>query len=82
MTKVLVIEAAGNLWGSERALLDLIDHMLAIELAVCCPPNRPLLSEFAKRRIRVFPHFIYGLHEKTRWSRLKAVFGVRPLWKT
>ena len=76
MTRVLVMEASGNLWGSERALLDLIDHMPTIELAVCCPPNRPLLNEFAKRQIRVFPHFVYGLHEKSRWSRLWAVFSV------
>ena len=71
MTRVLVIEPAGNLWGSERALLDVVDRMPA-EVGVCCPPGRPIIAELDRRSIRVLPYFIYGLHEKGRWTRLMA----------
>src|SRR4051794_23950073 len=59
MTRVLVIEAAGNLWGSERSLLDMISGTQGIEVTVCCPPGRPLLAELEKRGIRSIPTFVY-----------------------
>lgn len=76
MTRVLVIEGAGNLWGSERALLDLLDGMPDVKAAVCCPPKAPLQSELVKRHIRTLPYFVYALHEKSKWQRLLATFGV------
>lgn len=76
MTKALVIEGAGRLWGSERALLDLIDAAQVIEFAVCCPPGSPLINEFNRRQIRVFPWFVERLHKKSRWQRLVAALGV------
>ncbi|MFZ3236301.1 MAG: glycosyltransferase family 4 protein [Stellaceae bacterium] len=76
MTRALVIEPAGNLWGSERALLDLLDGLQAVEAVVCCPPDRPLQPELAKRGIRVLPYFVYGLHHKSRLQRLRAAMGV------
>jgi hypothetical protein len=30
MTRVLVIEGSGKLWGSERALLDLLDALTTV----------------------------------------------------
>jgi glycosyltransferase involved in cell wall biosynthesis len=76
MTRVLVIEPSGNLWGSERALLDLLDSIGESEAAVCCPPGMPLQPELEKRGIRAYPYFVYGLHEKSRWQRLRAAIGV------
>jgi len=76
MTRVLTIEPAGNLWGSERALLDAIDGMDTTEVAVCCPPGRPIIAELDRRFIRVLPFFVYALHEKGRWARLWAAIGV------
>lgn len=76
MTRTLVIEASGNLWGSERALLDLLDSMPTMEVAVCCPPGMPLQSELDKRHIRTLPNYVYALHEKTRWHRLRAAVAV------
>jgi glycosyltransferase involved in cell wall biosynthesis len=76
MTRALVIEPAGNLWGSERALLDLLDGLRGVEIAVVCPPNRPLVAELVKRGIRTLPRFIYGLHNKSRWHRLRAAIEV------
>jgi glycosyltransferase involved in cell wall biosynthesis len=74
--RVLVIEPAGQLWGSERALLDMIESVAGVEFAVCCPPDGPLLQELLKRRIRALPYFIAELHRKPRWRRLVAAFGV------
>ena len=72
MTRVLVIEAAGNLWGSERALLDLLECMSSLNVAVCCPPKKPLNAVLADLHIRILPYYVDNLHEKSRWQRLKA----------
>ncbi len=74
--KLLVVEPAGNLWGSERALLDLLDGLKGIDPAVCCPPATALQAELERRQIRIFSYFIYALHNKSRWKRLEAAFGV------
>jgi len=76
MTRVLIVEAAGNLWGSERALIDLLDGMPRSDVAVCCPPGTPLQAELEKRGVRTIPTYIYGLHEKPRWRRAQAALGV------
>ncbi|MDB5440508.1 MAG: glycosyltransferase [Caulobacteraceae bacterium] len=74
--RVLVIEPAGNLWGSERALLDLLSSLDSFEAAVCCPPNTPLAVELARRGVQVLPFFIADLHLKSRWERARAAIGV------
>jgi glycosyltransferase involved in cell wall biosynthesis len=74
--RVLVVEPAGNLWGSERAFLDVASWLPDVALGVCCPPCRPIRSELEKVSIRTFPYFVYGLHEKSKWARLWAAIGV------
>jgi glycosyltransferase involved in cell wall biosynthesis len=76
--RLLVLESSGNLWGSERALLDLIDGLPhdRLELAVCCPPNRPLQPELERRKLRIFPTFGYALHKKGKLARLLAAIGL------
>lgn len=76
MTRVLIVEPAGGLWGSERALLDLIDATCDLEIAVCCPPGSPLQIELGQRGIRTLPWFVAELHRKSRWRRLQAALGV------
>jgi glycosyltransferase involved in cell wall biosynthesis len=76
MTRALVIEASGNLWGSERALLDLLRVVPMLEVAVCCPPQMPLNGELEKLHIRTLPYYVYGLHEKSKRYRLQAAAGV------
>ena len=76
MTKTLIIEPAGGLWGSERALLDLIESAHDLEIAVCCPPGTPLVGELEKRRVTVFPWLVERLHKKPRWRRAQAALGV------
>lgn len=74
--KVLTIEPAGKLWGSERALLDLIESASDLDFAVCCPPDSPIEEELRSRKIQCYPYFIASLHQKTRWRRLQAAIGV------
>ena len=74
--RVLIVEPSGGLWGSERALLDLIEAASGLEVAVCCPPCTPLIGELERRGIKVLPWFVERLHEKTRWSRFQAAIGV------
>jgi glycosyltransferase involved in cell wall biosynthesis len=74
--RTLIIEPAGGLWGSERALLDLVDAAPGIDFAVCCPGGTPLIAELELRGVRVLPWFIARLHEKSRWHRLLAALGV------
>ncbi len=74
--RVLIVEPAGGLWGSERALLDLIDASPELDVAVCCPPATPLIAELEARGVRVLPWLIERLHEKGRWQRLLAALGL------
>jgi glycosyltransferase involved in cell wall biosynthesis len=76
LTRVLVIEAAGNLWGSERALLDLLQLLPKSEVAVCCPPRMPLNVELEKLGIFTLPYYICGLHQKSKWRRVQAAAAV------
>jgi glycosyltransferase involved in cell wall biosynthesis len=74
--RVMVIEAAGNLWGSERALLDQLEAMPTVGVAVCCPQGAPLIAELEKRGIHVLPRYVAGLHQKSRWHRAYAALKV------
>lgn len=74
--RALIIEPAGNLWGSERALLDLLDNLHGDHFAICMPPGKPLRAELDRRGFRIFPYYIYALHEKTKLHRLCAAIGV------
>src|SRR5205809_7794510 len=76
MTRALIIEPSGNLWGSERSLLDLLRGMPETEVAVCCPPGTTLNPELEKLGICTLPYYLYGLHKKSKWHRLHAAIGV------
>ena len=76
--RLLVLEAAGNLWGSERALADLLGAMddTQWKVGVCCPPAMPFESLLDKSRIQIFPTFVGNLHLKTKLSRIWALIGL------
>ena len=74
----MVLEAAGNLWGSERALADLLNAMdpAIWEIGICCPPAMPFESLLDESRIQIFPTFVGNLHLKSKLSRIWALFGL------
>jgi len=76
MRRILVVESSGQLYGSERALLDVLKSLSNVEVAVCCPPDQPLNVELEKREIRMLDYFIARTHEQSRWRRLAASLGV------
>src|SRR5258708_5111878 len=78
--RVLIIEPAGNLWGSERVLLDFLQHTFQCgwQIGVCCPPNSPIISRLSLVPVRIFPQFIAELHLQARAYRLLA--AIKLLW--
>ena len=81
--RVLVIEPAGNLWGSERALLDLCDGLRCEEweLGICVPPDSPILNALNDRFCAIYPTFIIHLDRKSRISRAIALCNViKAMW--
>jgi len=72
--RVLIVEPAGNLWGSERVLLDFLQPASASnwKIGVCCPPHSPIIPHLARFQIEIFPSLIANLHLKTRAHRLIA----------
>lgn len=71
-----MVEPAGNLWGSERVLLDMLRYWDPASAIVCCPPDTPLVKELAALKINAEGAFISHLHEKSKVARLRAAFGV------
>lgn len=74
--RVLSLDPAGLLWGSERALLDFIGEIPEFESAVCCPPNTPLINQLQARGVPCFPNFQANLHLRGVWSRGVALVGL------
>src|SRR5438045_3845216 len=82
LQRVLFIEAAGKLWGSERSLLALLKVMPRLEVAVCCPSRTPLGLELERLNISTLPYLICDLHQKSKLHRLWASVGVlRACWE-
>ena len=74
--KILTVEPAGNLWGSERALLDLIAAAPGADFAVCCPPGTSIIPLLEAREIPCLPFYVSGLQQKSRINWLRASMGV------
>src|SRR5262252_3565772 len=72
--RALILEPAGNLWGSERSLLDFVASLSEYgwNAEVCCPPHSPILQELDRRRVPVHPVFTPMLHRKGRLKRAMA----------
>lgn len=77
-SRIMVLDPAGNLWGSERVLLDFLgsDSAQKRSIALCCPPGTPLASAAKQMGIIVYPTFLVDLHEKGKFSRLRAAIGL------
>lgn len=75
---IMVLDPAGNMWGSERVLLDFLKSEAVRErsIALCCPPGTLLEAAVNQLGIPVYPLFIADLHEKGKFSRLRAAIGL------
>ncbi len=75
---ILILDPAGNLWGSEKVLLDFLNSNLAqnSNIGLCCPPNTPLAQAAIKLGVIVYPHFKSNLHNKGKFSRFIAAIGL------
>lgn len=74
--RIVMVEPAGNLWGSERVFLDMLRYWDPALAVVCCPPATPLNKELAALKIAVDNTFIADLHNRGKVDRLRAAFGV------
>lgn len=80
--RALVVEPSGNLWGSERVLLDFLGVASKAEsgwhIGVCCPPNTPIIEQLCTLPVEVVPVFQANLHLLGRAQRLRATLA---LWR-
>ncbi|HET9425895.1 MAG TPA: glycosyltransferase family 4 protein, partial [Gemmatimonadaceae bacterium] len=85
--RILFVEPAGLLWGSERALLDLVRHLdrTAFEPVIACPPGAPLLERLRALRVPAVEVPLSRLHHRGAGARawaaialLGATLRVRP----
>lgn len=73
--KILIIEPAGNLWGSEKVLLDTLrsEAVTQYEIGVCCPAGSEIIPYLEELTVDIFPDFIANLHLKGRSARLRVL---------
>lgn len=85
--RAIVLDPFGNLWGSERVLLDFLRTNIGSkwEFTVYCPGRTPLEQALTSLGIRVIPHFQRDLHHAGRLRRygaaarlLATVMRIRP----
>jgi glycosyltransferase involved in cell wall biosynthesis len=74
--RILSLDPAGLLWGSERALLDFLGEIPGYEAACCLPPGSPLVSKLQERGIRGFPYFQKNLHQRGVIAKGIALLGL------
>lgn len=76
MLRVLIVEPAGNLWGSERVLVDFLynANYTKHEILICCPPGSPILSVLEGIPVQISATFGANLHKRNRFARLRSTF--------
>ena len=78
MVKVLYLEPAGKMWGSERSLLPLLKQGKAqsCDAMVCLPYGAAFLKELKPLGLRVFPWLPADLTNAGGFSKLRALLGL------
>jgi glycosyltransferase involved in cell wall biosynthesis len=76
--RVLVVEPAGEMWGSEQALLDLLLHLdyTRFDVTVVCPDASPFMRRAMAANVRIVTAPIGLLHVRGRWARLFALIAL------
>src|SRR4051812_9810667 len=74
--RVLVVDPSGLLWGSERALLDLLRHLdrARYEITLATPLESQLRAPVEKLGIRVLEGPLGMLHRRGAVQRARALF--------
>jgi glycosyltransferase involved in cell wall biosynthesis len=77
-TRVLIIEPAGLIGGSERALIDLLAHIdqTQFELTVLCPPDSPFGEELDRIGVAKIEAPLQLLHLRGRAARIRAALSI------
>jgi glycosyltransferase involved in cell wall biosynthesis len=77
-TRVLVVEPAGLMWGSERALLDLLSNIdsTRYDVTVVCPNHSIFLGRVRKLNIRTIIAPLQLLHKRGVIARVNALFAL------
>lgn len=78
MPSVLIVEPAGRLWGSERALLDLLEPLVGSDwsLAVACPGNARIVEQLRALGVRTLPSLEANTHLRGKGARLRSALGL------
>ena len=79
--RVLIIEPAGQLWGSEQALLDLLLHIdyTRFDVTVACPNGSPFLQRARALNVHTLTVPSALLHVRGKWARLIAFLALVAL---
>jgi glycosyltransferase involved in cell wall biosynthesis len=79
--RVLIVEPAGLLGGSERALLDLLSHVddTRFDVTVVAPTGSPFVEELRRLRFRVVGAPLELLHVRGFPARVKALAALTAL---
>ncbi len=76
--RILFIEPAGNLWGSERSLYSLLTHLdlNAVQPVVCLPKYSSLGQKAIPSGITLHPCLDAGFKTRSAFSRLRNAFAL------
>jgi glycosyltransferase involved in cell wall biosynthesis len=74
--RVLSLDPAGLLWGSERALLDFLGEIPGYDSACCCPAGVPLIGKLKEGGIVCYPYFQANLHLRSAAAKAWALLGL------
>ncbi len=77
--RILFVDPAGKLWGSERSLLELIraTDKNKFTIAVCLPANSDLSNILLNEGVKILPYFKAELDKNgTIFNKLMAFFGL------
>lgn len=76
--RVLVVEPAGELWGSERVLIDFLRCLEGLDwnIMLSCPYQSKLLKHLKNFSIRILPILIPNTHQRGILARLCNGLGL------
>jgi L-malate glycosyltransferase len=80
-SRALIVEPSGLLWGSERALLDLLAHIdrSRFDVVVVCPAGAPITPHLDALAIAHASAPLQLLHQRGRMAKLRAAASLHRL---